>query len=96
MPTFRIPAIYTITKIYQIEAENIGAAFGIVRSMCPFEEFEEPEWDTVFIDEDAAQEIADGDNGQSPNKCSTTSPTRQIVLQSYTVSNKVYYHRYTE
>lgn len=57
MPSFLIPATYTLKRNYIVDAEDMSAAFDLVRSATPFSEYEEPEWDTVAIDENAAREL---------------------------------------
>lgn len=57
MPIFQIPATCTITAMYRLEAENMDDALNMARSAKFPPEDEEIDWDSLYIDADAAEEI---------------------------------------
>lgn len=57
MPTFQIPATYTIIAMYRLEADSVDDAVNMARSANFPPEDEEIDWDSLVIDETAAEEI---------------------------------------
>lgn len=57
MPLFQIPATYTMSAISRLEADSMDDAINMARSAQWPPEDEEIDWDSLFIDADAAEEI---------------------------------------